>query len=143
MTQQPDATPKVVAGSDQTANEAVPPKDRTVSGAPATAARPPDAPSQPGDQKLADRQEAQEGDGDGEDYSSKAAELEAELTRVRNKARGGDMVRVKVEEPHAGIVHNGIWVGNDWTEVPAHVVPDMMEGAANSGVVLTQEETES
>lgn len=141
MTQQPDATPKVVAGSDQTANEAVPPKDRTTSGAPATAARPPDAPVQPGDQKLADRQEAQEGDG--EDYSGKAAELEAELAKVRSKARGGDMVRVRVEGEHAGIIHNGVWVGNDWTEVPAHVVPDMMEGAANSGVVLTQEETES
>ena len=144
MTQQPDAAPKVIAGSDQAANEAVPVKDRTVSGgqAPPTATRPQDARDQPpGDQNLEQRQEASEG-GD-EDLSSRAAELEAELASVRNKARGGDTVRLRVEGDHSGLIHNGLYVGTEWTDVPAHVVPDLMEGAANSGVTLTQEETES
>lgn len=126
MTQQPDATPKVVAGSDQAASEARP-APASQQNTPARAAQP-DAP-----------QESK-----GEDLSAKAADLERQLAEVRARAAGErDTVRVKVEEPHAGIIHNGIWVGNDWTEVPSHVVPDMMEGAANSGVVLTQEETES
>lgn len=124
MTQQPDATPKVVAGSDQAAAEAAPPPSKQ--NTPARSAQPDAPPERPAD------------------LSSQAADLERQLAEVRAKAAGEqDTVRVKVEEPHAGIIHNGIWVGNDWTEVPAHVVPDMMEGAANSGVVLTQEETES
>lgn len=138
-----DPTPKVISGSDQAASEAVPQAQRTPSAgqAPPSAARPPQAPAQPGDQ-LAERQAASQPER-GEDLSARAAELEAELAQVRSKAAGAATVRLKVEEPHAGIVHNGLWVGTDWTEVPAHVVPDLMEGAANSGVTVTQEETES
>lgn len=145
MTQQPDDTPKVISGSDQAANEAVPVKDRTASGgqAPPTATRPQDRRDQPpGDQNLEERQEASEPER-GEDLSARAAELEEELAQVRNRARDADTVRVRVEGSHSGLIHNGVYVGTEWTEVPAHVVPDMMEGAANSGVTLTQEETES
>lgn len=79
------------------------------------------------------------------DPSTRAAELEAELAAVRREAAGGATVRVRVDpdSPHSGMVHNGLYIGEEWTEVPAHVVPDMMEGAANAGVTLTQEETES
>lgn len=119
MTQQPDATPKVIAGSDQAANEARP--------APAAQQNTP-ARSDPPPK---------------EDLSAKAADLEQQLAEVRSKASGSDTVRVKVEDPHSGLILNGLYVGTDWTDVPVHVVPDLMEGAANSGVTLTQEETES
>lgn len=119
MTQQPDAPPRVIAGSDQAAAGAAPPPSRQDT--PARAAAPPPA----------------------EDLSARAADLEAELAKVRSKASGVETVRLRVEEPHSGLVHNGLYVGSDWTEVPAHVVPDIMEGAANSGVTLIQEETES
>ena len=125
MTQQPDATPKVVAGSDQAAAEAPPPPSK-----------------QPNNPARSAQTDAQSESKD-EDLSSRAAELEAELAEVRSKARDTDTVRVRVEGEHSGLIHNGVYVGTEWTEVPAHVVPDMMEGAANSGVTLTQEETES
>ncbi len=60
----------------------------------------------------------------------------AELPEVSGQAT----VRLKVEGPHSGIIHNGVWIGTDWTEVPAHAVPAIMEGAVNSGVSLVQEE---
>jgi hypothetical protein len=121
MTQQPDATPKVVAGSDQAAAEAPPPPSKQ--------------PNNPAHSAQPERKD--------EDLSSRAAELEAELAQVRSQARDTDTVRVRVEGEHSGLIHNGVYVGTEWTDVPAHVVPDMMEGAANSGVTLTQEETES
>lgn len=122
MTQQPDATPKVIAGSDQAAAEAEP------------------APSK---QKNTPARAAAKGKD--KDPSTRAAELEAELAEVRREATEGGTVRLRVdpESPHSAMVFNGVYVGEEWTEVPAHVVPDLMEGAANSGVTLTQEETES
>lgn len=125
MTQQPDATPKVVAGSDQAAAEASPAPSKQAN-SPARAAK-------------AEKEPERE-----PDYSTRAAELEEELAAVRAKAAGGATVRLRVDpdSPHSGMVHNGLYIGEDWTEVPAHVVPDMMEGAANAGVTLTQEETE-
>jgi hypothetical protein len=75
-----------------------------------------------------------------EDLSAKAADLERQLAEVRAKAAGQDTVRLKVEEPHEAFVHGGLVVGTDFTDVPASAVPAMMEGAANSGVTLTQEE---
>jgi hypothetical protein len=123
MTQQPDSTPKVVAGSDQAADEAAPAPAKQKN-SPARAATP---------------------DSKEQDLSGRAAELEQELAEVRAKAAGVGTVRLRVDpdSPHSHLVFNGIAVGEDWTEVPAHVVPEMMEGAANAGVTLTQEETES
>ena len=137
-----DAAPRVISGSDQAANEAVPPGAQTPSAgqAPPTAARPPDAPVQPGDKSAQEMQVKTDG---GEDLSARAAELEEELASVRARASGQETVRVKVEGAHSGIIHNGLFVGTEWTEVPVHALPAMMEGAANSGVTLTQEETES
>lgn len=122
MTQQPDATPKVIAGSDQAAAEADPATSKQKNTPARAAAK-----------------------GKEQDPSARAAELEAELAEVRARAAGGATVRLRVDPdgPHSALVHNGVYVGEDWTEVPAHVVPDLMEGAANSGVTLTQEETES
>lgn len=78
-----------------------------------------------------------------EDLSAQAARLEDQLAEVRAKAAAQDTVRVRVEGPHSGLIHNGLYVGTEWTEVPVHALPAMMEGAANAGVTLTQEETES
>lgn len=138
-----DAAPRVISGSDQAANETVPPAQQTPSAGqqpPPTAARPPDAPVQPGDKSAQEMQVKPDG---GEDLSARAAELEEQLAAIRSKASGQETVRVKVEGAHSGIIHNGLFVGTDWTEVPVHALPAMMEGAANSGVTLTQEETES
>ena len=121
----PDATPKVISGSDQAANEAVAARQRT----PSAGQDPPAGPAQPAHGPA--------------DLSAEAAELEQRLAEVRAKASGQDTVRVKVEEPHSGLIHNGLYVGTDWTDVPVHALPAMMEGAANAGVTLTQEETES
>lgn len=75
-----------------------------------------------------------------EDLSAKAADLEEQLAAVRAQATGGDTVRLKVEDPHAGFALGHINVGTDWTTVPVSSVAAIMEGAANSGVTITQEE---
>jgi hypothetical protein len=75
-----------------------------------------------------------------EDLSAKAARLEEELASVRAQSHEGETVRLKVEGPHSAVIHNGIYVGEEWTEVPAHAAPAIMEGAADSGVTLIQEE---
>jgi hypothetical protein len=74
-----------------------------------------------------------------EDLSARAARLEKELASVRAQS-AGDTVRLKVEGEHSALIHNGIYVGTDWTEVPAHAAPAIMEGAADSGVSVVQEE---
>lgn len=133
--QAPDAAPpRIISGSDQAANEAVPQEQRTAS---AGQAPPPPPPGQ----ALGQRQEA----GQPEDLSARAADLERQLAEVRTRASGAGTVRLRVDPdgPHSHIVFNGMTVSQDWTEVPEHVVPEIMEGAANSGVTLTQEETES
>jgi hypothetical protein len=75
-----------------------------------------------------------------EDLSSKAADLEGQLAEVRAQAAGADTVRMKVEDPHVAFALGHINIGTDWTDVPTHSVAAIMEGAANSGVTITQEE---
>jgi hypothetical protein len=75
-----------------------------------------------------------------EDLSAKAARLESELASVRAQSHEGETVRLKVEGAHSAVIHNGIYVGEEWTEVPAHAAPAIMEGAADAGVSLVQEE---
>jgi hypothetical protein len=69
-----------------------------------------------------------------------AGTLTEDLSSPAMVFSGQATVRLRVEGPHSGIIHNGVWVGTDWTEVPAHAVPAIMEGAVNSGVSLVQEE---
>jgi hypothetical protein len=121
----PQATPKVIGGNDQAANEALKPADRTPSGGQA----PPDTPA-PG---AAAPQAAP-------DVSDEAAQLEARLAEVRARASGQETVKLKVEGPHVEFIHGGVSVYDDFTAVPAHLAPAMMEAAASSGVTLTQEE---
>lgn len=75
-----------------------------------------------------------------EDLSAKAADLEEQLAQVRAQAAGQDTVRMKVEDPHVAFALGHINIGTEWTEVPNHSVAAIMEGAANSGVTITQEE---
>jgi hypothetical protein len=75
-----------------------------------------------------------------EDLSAKAADLEEQLAQVRAQAVGGDTVRMKVEDPHVAFALGHINIGTDWTDVPASSAAAIMEGAANSGVTITQEE---
>jgi hypothetical protein len=75
-----------------------------------------------------------------DDLSARAADLEAQLADVRAQAAGADTVRLKVEEPHAGFAIGHITIGTEYTEVPAHAVAAIMDGAASSGVIITQEE---
>jgi hypothetical protein len=130
MTQQPDATPKVVAGSDQAAAEAdLPPSKQK------------NNPARSAETAKSRDEETQAA----ETARDRAARLEAELAETREQARaeaGDAVVRLRVEEPHAEFYHGGVGVGPDWTVVPEHMVPALMEGAANSGVTLTQEVTE-
>lgn len=140
----PDATPKVVSGSDQAANEAVSRGKRT----PSAGQAPPDTPdptgtaAQPPQSPAVDAQPDADGEQPPEDLSAQAMELENKLAEVRARAAGQETVQLRVEEPHAALIHGGITIGTEWTDVPAHAVPAIMEGAANSGVTLTQNENE-
>jgi glycine/D-amino acid oxidase-like deaminating enzyme len=78
-----------------------------------------------------------------EDLSAKAADLESQLAEVRAKAAGENTTRLKIGSDHVDFYHGGVSVGPDWTVVPAHTVPALMEAAAGAGVTLVQEETES
>lgn len=75
-----------------------------------------------------------------EDLSAKAADLEDELAKIRAQAAGEGTVRLRVEDPHVGFALGHINVGTDYTDVPSSSVAAIMEGAANSGVTITQEE---
>jgi hypothetical protein len=75
-----------------------------------------------------------------EDLSAKAARLEEELASVRAQASQNATVRLKVEGEHSAFVHNGLLVGDEFTDVPARAVQAMMEAANDSGVKLVQEE---
>ena len=75
-----------------------------------------------------------------EDLSARAADLEDQLAAVRVAAMSGAMIRLKVEDPYVGFALGHITVGTEFTEVPVSAVAAIMEGAANSGVTITQEE---
>jgi hypothetical protein len=75
-----------------------------------------------------------------EDLSAKAADLERQLEQVRAANRPVAVIRLKVEEPYVGFALGHINVGTEFTDVPVSSVAALMEGAANSGVTLTQEE---
>jgi hypothetical protein len=70
------------------------------------------------------------------DEELQLAELQA---RARAQSAGEDTVRLKVEEPHSAMVHGGITIGREFTDVPAFMSGPLFEAAANAGVKLTQE----
>lgn len=52
----------------------------------------------------------------------------------------GVPVRLKVEEPHSQVTFGGVTVGREFTEVPAAVAADLVSGAAEAGVTVTQDQ---
>lgn len=98
---------------------------------------PPDAapPAAPPEDVAAPPEEDRE-----EDISARVSVLEKQLVDARLLASPQATVRLKVEEPHVGFALGHINVGADYTEVPEHAVAAIMDGAANSGVTITQEE---
>jgi len=80
-----------------------------------------------------------------QDQSGRAAELEAELAKIRAGAVKGARVLMRIAEgsPHSAITFAGVTVGTDPTPVPAHVAPALAEAAATAGVQLIQTDTEA
>jgi hypothetical protein len=71
---------------------------------------------------------------------------EAELGRLldkRDKSAAGSTVRLRVEGVHESVQVGHVVVGREWTEVPASMVSALTEGAAEAGVQVTQDESES
>ena len=93
---------------------------------------PPQEP-QPGQEEAAVTEPA-------EDQSGRAAELEAELAKIRAGAMQGARVLMRIAEgsPHSSITFAGVTVGTEPTPVPAHVAPALAEAAATAGVDLIQ-----
>jgi hypothetical protein len=77
-----------------------------------------------------------------EDRSGRAAELEAELAKLRAEAVAGAKVLLQIAEgsPHVAITFGGVTVGTSPTPVPAHMAPALAEAAAGAGVTLIQTE---
>jgi len=71
--------------------------------------------------------------------SSRIAELEAELSRLRSDAVAGAKVLLRVAPPHVLFCHGGHTVGTAPTPVPARAAAAMTEAAAAAGVTLHQE----
>ena len=76
------------------------------------------------------------------DQSGRAAELEAELAKLRAEAVAGGKVLMQIAKgsPYIAITFAGVTVGTDPTPVPAHVAPALAEAAATAGVQLIQTE---
>ena len=66
-----------------------------------------------------------------------------DLLAKRDKAAAADTVRLRVEGVHESVQVGHVVVGRDWTEVPVSMVAALTEGAAEAGVQVTQDESES
>jgi hypothetical protein len=72
------------------------------------------------------------------DLSSRAAQLEAELAKIRAQAVQGAKTMLRVLEPHIEFRHGSRVVGSDPTPVPATAVPSLMEAAQRAGVTIEE-----
>jgi hypothetical protein len=81
--------------------------------------------------------------------SAADAKAAAEIARLREQLEAAgkpdkqpvpDPVRLKVESPHSSVTFGGVTVGSEYTEVPGHAVAALMEGAADAGVTITQDQ---
>lgn len=66
-----------------------------------------------------------------------------ELIAKRDAAAAGGTVRLRVEGGHESVQVGHVVVGREWTDVPASMVSALTEGAADAGVQVTQDESES
>lgn len=74
------------------------------------------------------------------DPAARAAELEAELAKIRADAMAGAKVLVRVGEPHVLFTHGGITVGTDPAPVPERALSALLTAAAEAGVTLIETE---
>jgi len=72
-----------------------------------------------------------------QDMEARIGELQRQMAAASG---GGAVVRLKVEEPHAAVTFGGVTVGRDFTEVPVSVAADLVAGAADAGVTVTQDQ---
>lgn len=73
-----------------------------------------------------------------EDQSGRAAELEAELDKIRAEAIRGAKVLLRVLPPHISFTHGGITVGTEPTPVPQRALGALMTSAGEAGVKLEE-----
>lgn len=73
-----------------------------------------------------------------DDLSSRAAELEAELAKIRAEMLAGAKTLLRVLKPHVSFTHGGITVGNDPTPVPERSVGALMTAASKAGVQIKE-----
>lgn len=70
-------------------------------------------------------------------------EEERELGRLLDKRAeaesAGNVVNLKVEEPHSEMTFAGVTVSRDFTPVPAAIANHFVNAAADAGVTLTRE----
>lgn len=85
---------------------------------------------------------AQQPDG-GQDREGLDADEErqlGELLAKRDRAAASGSVRLKVTSNHESVSYGGLTVGQEFTEVPTHLVAGFVEGAADAGVEITQDQ---
>jgi hypothetical protein len=85
-------------------------------------------------------QQAQQATAAPHDLSSRAAELEDELAKIRAEMLAGAKTLLRVLRPHVSFTHGGITVGNDPTPVPERAVGALMTAAADAGVTIKEAE---
>jgi hypothetical protein len=66
-----------------------------------------------------------------------------DLLAKRDKSAAARTVRLRVEGEHESVQVGHVVVGREWTEVPVQLVSSVTEGAAEAGVQVTQDESES
>jgi hypothetical protein len=66
-----------------------------------------------------------------------------DLLAKRDKTAAARTVRLRVEGNHESVQVGHVVVGREWTEVPVQLVSSITEGAAEAGVQVTQDESES
>ena len=91
-------------------------------------------------QQVQAGQEAQRDGSDGKGLSADEERQLGELLEKRAQAAGPAPVRLKVDSDHESVTYGGVTVGHEFTEVPAHAVAGLVEGAAAAGVKITQDQ---
>lgn len=73
------------------------------------------------------------------DPSGRAAEIEAELAKIRADAVAGAKTLLRVLPPHISFAHGGVVVGAEPTPVPQRALGPLLTAAAEAGVTITEE----
>jgi hypothetical protein len=74
-----------------------------------------------------------------DDPLARAAALRREAAQIEAGLAGPAVVRVKVAAPHSAMQFGGLYVGPDFTPVPASRLTDLLQAAGRAGVTLITE----